>query len=312
MIIGILKETKNQENRVSMTPEGVEVIAHHGHTVLVESQAGVGSGFTDADYALHGAEIVAAAPQIFQRAELILGVKEPQPAIYQYLREGQIYFSYLHLAASKEVTHILREKKIVALAYETIQRADGSLPLLIPMSEIAGQMAVQEAAKYLEMAQGGDGVLLGGVPGVDPGKVVILGGGKVGKNAARRAAGLGAKVYILDIDLDRLRYLNDVMPRNCFTVMSSPATIRELVTKADVVIGAVLIPGSPTPKLVSRQLVKQMKRGAVMIDVSIDQGGCFETSRETTHAAPTIVIDGVVHYAVSNMRGRYPKPRPWP
>ncbi|GAB4441123.1 MAG: alanine dehydrogenase [Anaerolineae bacterium] len=307
MIIGIPKETKVDENRVSMTPEGVEVLAQHGHTVLVEAGAGVGSGFEDAAYTAHGAEIVAAPPEIFRRAELILRVKEPQPAEFDLLRPGQIYFSYLHLAASPEVTRVLMERQVVAMAYETIQRADGSLPLLIPMSEIAGQMAVQEGAKYLEMAQGGDGVLLGGVPGVDPGKVMILGGGKVGLSAAKRAAGLGAKVYVLDINLERLRYLNDVLPRNCFTVMSNPANIRQLITKADVVIGAVLIPGSQTPQLVSREMVKTMKKGAVLIDVSIDQGGCFATSRETTHAKPTYVIEGVVHYAVSNMPGAVPK-----
>lgn len=307
MIIGILKETKIDENRVSMTPEGVEVVAQQGHTVLVEAGAGVGSGFEDAAYTAHGAEIVAAPPEIFERAELILRVKEPQPAEFDYLRPGQIYFSYLHLAASAEVTQALLQRQVIAIAYETIQRADGSLPLLIPMSEIAGQMAVQEGAKYLEMAQGGDGVLLGGVPGVDPGKVMILGGGKVGLSAAKRAAGLGAKVYVLDINLERLRYLNDVLPRNCFTLMSNPANIRQFVSRADVVIGAVLIPGSQTPQLVSRNMVKTMKKGAVLIDVSIDQGGCFETSRETTHAHPTYVIDGVVHYAVSNMPGAVPK-----
>ncbi len=307
MIIGILKETKIDENRVSLTPEGVEVLTQHGHSVLLESGAGVGSGFEDTDYAEHGAKILASPQEIFGQAELILRVKEPQPAEYDFLRPGQVYFSYLHLAASPAVTRELMERQVVAIAYETIQRADGSLPLLIPMSEIAGQMAVQEGAKYLEMAQGGDGVLLGGVPGVDPGKVMILGGGKVGLNAAKRAAGLGAKVYVLDINLERLRYLNDVLPRNCFTMMSNPANIRQLIGKADVVIGAVLIPGSQTPQLVSREMVKTMQKGAVLIDVSIDQGGCFATSRETTHAKPTYVIDGVVHYAVSNMPGAVPK-----
>ncbi len=307
MIIGILKETKVQENRVAMTPEGVEIITHHGHTVLVESRAGVGSGFEDTEYIEHGAEIVGAPQEIYGRAEMILRVKEPQPAEYTLLREGQIYFAYLHLAASAEITRMFIERKTVSIAYETIQKADGSLPLLIPMSEIAGQMAVQEAAKYLEMAQGGYGVLLGGVPGVDPAIVVIIGGGKVGINAAKRACGLGAKVYILDINLNRLRYLSDVMPKNCFTLMYSPATLRQLVKKADVVVGAVLIPGSPTPKLVTHEMVKTMKAGAVLIDVSIDQGGCFETSHETTHAKPTYVLDGVVHYAVSNMPGAVPK-----
>ncbi len=307
MIIGILKETKVDENRVAITPEGVEIAIHHGHTVLVENDAGVGSGLENADYTAHGAEIVAGPTEIFDRADMILRVKEPQPSEYRALRDGQVYFSYLHLAAAAEVTQALIKSNAVCIAYETIQKADGSLPLLIPMSEIAGQMAVQEGAKYLEMAQGGDGVLLGGVPGVDPGIVVIIGGGVVGINAAKRACGLGAKVYILDINLDRLRYLSDVMPSNCFTVMSSPSTIRALIKKADVVIGAVLIPGSPTPKLVTRNMVKSMKRGAVLIDVSIDQGGCFETSHETTHARPIYVVDEVVHYAVSNMPGAVPK-----
>lgn len=307
MIIGILKETKVDENRVAITPEGAEIAMNHGHTVLVENDAGVGSGLENADYTAHGAEIVAGPTEIFNRADMILRVKEPQPSEYRALRDGQVYFSYLHLAASAEVTQALIKSNAVCIAYETIQKADGSLPLLIPMSEIAGQMAVQEGAKYLEMAQGGDGVLLGGVPGVDPGIVVIIGGGVVGINAAKRACGLGAKVYILDINLDRLRYLSDVMPNNCFTVMSSPSTLRALVKKADVVIGAVLIPGSPTPKLVTRNMVKSMKRGAVLIDVSIDQGGCFETSHETTHARPIYVVDEVVHYAVSNMPGAVPR-----
>ncbi len=307
MIVGILKETKVGENRVAMTPEGVEVLKHQGHTVLVESSAGTGSGFEASGYAEHGAEIVATPQEIFDRSDMILRVKEPQPSEYELLREDQIYFAYLHLAASEDVTQMLIERGTVSIAYETIQRADGSLPLLIPMSEVAGQMAIQEAAKYLEMAQGGDGVLLGGVPGVDPGIIVILGGGVVGLNAAKRACGLGAKVYILDINLDRLRYLSDVMPENCFTMMSSPATVRNLVKKADVVVGAVLIPGSRTPKLVTRNMLKTMKKGAVLIDVSIDQGGCFATSRETTHANPTYVIDGIVHYAVSNMPGAVPK-----
>jgi alanine dehydrogenase len=307
MIVGILKETKPEESRVAMTPAGAEVLKQHGHTILVQTRAGIRSGFEDADYADHGAEIVATPQEIFERSEMLLRVKEPQPAEYDLLRPGQIYFAYLHLAASQALTRLLIERETVNIAYETIQRENGSLPLLIPMSEVAGQMAIQEGAKYLEMAQGGDGVLLGGVPGVDPGIVVIIGGGVVGINAAKRASGLGAKVYVLDINLDRLRYLSDVLPRNCVTRMSSPATIRELIIKADVVVGAVLIPGSKTPTLVKRELLKTMKKGAVLIDVSIDQGGCFETSRETTHAQPTYVIDGIVHYAVSNMPGAVPK-----
>jgi alanine dehydrogenase len=223
------------------------------------------------------------------------------------LKEGQIYFSYLHLAASEQVTHGLIKTGSVYFAYETIQKADGSLPLLTPMSEVGGRMAIQQGAKYLEMAQGGDGVLLGGVPGVDPGTVLIIGGGVVGINAAKTACGLGAKVYVLDRSLDRLRYLSDVMPKNCFPLMSTPAAIRDLITRADVVVGAILVRGGKTPKLVTREMLKTMKRGAVLVDVSIDQGGCFETSHETTHANPTYTVDGVVHYAVSNMPGAVPK-----
>jgi alanine dehydrogenase len=307
MIIGILKELKTVENRVSMTPAGVEVMKQHGHTILVEKDAGSNSGFEDAEYVEHGAEIVERPEEIFDRAEMILRVKEPQPSEYNLLREGQIYFSYLHLAASEEVTCTLKECGSINIAYETIQKADGALPLLTPMSEVAGQMAIQEGAKYLEMAQGGDGVLLGGVPGVEPGTVMIIGGGVVGINAAKRACGLGAHTYILDIDLDRLRYLSDVMPPNCFTLMSNPATIRNLIKDADVVVGAVLVPGGKTPTLVMREMLKTMKKGAILIDVSIDQGGCFETSRETTHSNPTYVINDVVHYAVSNMPGALPK-----
>lgn len=307
MIVGIPKEIKTEENRVSITPAGVEIMKRHGHTVLVESNAGVGSGFEDFSYVSAGAELVETPVEIFGRSEMILRVKEPQPGEYEVLREDQIYFSYLHLAASEVLTRALMSTGSVGFAYETIQRRNGSLPLLTPMSEVAGPMAIQEGAKYLEMSQGGLGVLLGGVPGVDPGMVVIIGGGVVGINSAKTACGLGAKVYILDVNLDRLRYLSDVMPRNCFVLMSTPATIRELITRADVVVGAVLIAGSRTPKLVTREMVKTMKKGAVLVDVSIDQGGCFETSRETTHAAPTYTVDGIVHYAVSNMPAAVPK-----
>jgi alanine dehydrogenase len=222
-------------------------------------------------------------------------VKEPQPAEYELIRPQQIVFTYLHLAAAEELTRALLKSKAICIAYETIQKADRSLPLLTPMSEVAGRMATQQGAKYLEMAQGGHGVLLGGVPGVDPGTVVVIGGGVVGINAAKMACGLGAKVYILDRDLDRLRYLSDVMPSNCFPLMSSPATIRKLVQEADVVIGAVLVAGAKAPRLVTREMLKTMKRGAVLVDVAIDQGGCFETSRPTTHTDPIFVVDGVVH-----------------
>jgi alanine dehydrogenase len=307
MIVGILKEIKSEENRVSMTPAGVEVMKQNGHTVLVEKNAGIGSGFADAEYVEHGAEIVDTPKEIFDRADMVMHVKEPLASEYDLIREGQIVFTYLHLAAAKELTNALIKSNSINIAYETIQKDDGSLPLLTPMSEVAGRMAIQQGAKYLEMAQGGNGVLLGGVPGVDPGTVVVIGGGIVGTNAAKMACGLGAKVYLLDMSLDRLRYLSDVMPSNCFLLMSSPATVRELVKKADVVVGAVLIPGAKTPKLVTRDMLKTMKKGAVMVDVAIDQGGCFETSKATTHTDPIYTIDGVVHYCVANMPGAVAK-----
>ncbi|MHC1743059.1 MAG: alanine dehydrogenase [Syntrophobacteraceae bacterium] len=307
MIVGILKEIKAEENRVSMTPAGVEVMKKHGHTVLVERSAGAGSGFEEGAYEAAGAELVATPKEIFDRAEMVMHVKEPLPPEYELIREDQIVFTYLHLAAAETLTHKLIESKSVNIAYETIQRADGSLPLLTPMSEVAGRMAIQQGAKYLEMAQGGHGILLGGVPGVDPGMVVIIGGGIVGTNAAKMACGLGAKVYLLDMNLDRLRYLSDVMPANCFLLMSTPATVRDLITRADVVVGAVLIPGAKAPKLISRDMLKTMKKGAVLVDVAIDQGGCFETSRATTHSNPIYAVDGIVHYCVANMPGAVPK-----
>ena len=307
MIVGVLKELKAEENRVSLSPGGVEFMRQNGHSVLVEKNAGRASGFGNAHYKAAGAEIVESSKDIFKKAEMIMRVKEPQPSEFEHIRKGQIYFAYLHLAASEDVTRAMIDAGSVNIAYETIQKADGTLPLLTPMSEVAGPMAIQQGAKYLEMAQGGHGVLLGGVPGVDPGSVMIIGGGAVGINAAKMACGLGAKVYILDIDLDRLRYLSDVMPSHCITLMSSPAAIRDVLPKADVVVGAVLVPGSKTPTLVTREMLKTMKKGSVLIDVSIDQGGCFETSKETTHADPTYAIDGIVHYAVSNMPGALPR-----
>ncbi len=307
MIVGILKEIKAEENRVCMSPGGVEFMRQHGHQVLVEKNAGKASGFGNASYKKAGAEVVDSPKDIFKRAKMIMRVKEPQPFELELIRKGQIYFSYLHLAASEELTHALIKRKAVCIAYETIQKADGTLPLLTPMSEVAGPMAIQQGAKFLEMAQGGHGVLLGGVPGVDPATVVIIGGGAVGINAAKMASGLGAKVYILDIDLDRLRYLSDVMPGQCVTLMSSPATIRDILPQADLVVGAVLVAGSKTPTLVTRDMLKTMKKGAVLVDVSIDQGGCFETSKETTHKAPIYKIDDIIHYAVSNMPGALPR-----
>jgi alanine dehydrogenase len=238
---------------------------------------------------------------------MVMHVKEPLPSEYGLIREGQIVFTYLHLAAAEELTQALIKSRGICIAYETIQKDDGSLPLLTPMSEVAGRMAIQQGAKYLEMTQGGHGVLLGGVPGVDPGHVVIIGGGIVGVNAAKMACGLGAKVYLLDMNLDRLRYLSDVMPANCFLLYSSPATVRELISKADVVVGAVLIPGAKAPKLITKKMLSKMKPGAVLVDVAIDQGGCFETSKPTTHSNPIYTVDGVVHYCVANMPGAVPR-----
>ncbi len=307
MIVGILKEIKTEENRVCMTPAGVEVMKASGHSVLVEKDAGNGSGFDDAMYISAGAEIVDTPKAIFDRSDMVMHVKEPLPSEYELIREGQIVFTYLHLAAAEELTHALIKSKAVCIAYETIQKPDRSLPLLTPMSEVAGRMAIQQGAKYLEMAQGGHGVLLGGVPGVDPGNVVVIGGGIVGVNAAKMACGLGAKVYILDMNLDRLRYLSDVMPANCFLLYSSPATLRELIKTADVVVGAVLVTGAKAPRLVTREMLKTMKPGSVLVDVAIDQGGCFETSKATTHGDPIYVVDGVVHYCVANMPGAVPR-----
>jgi len=303
MIVGILKEIKSEENRVSMTPAGVEVMKHAGHEVLVEKYAGLGSGLEDAAYAQAGAEIVATPKEIYSRSEMVMHVKEPLPPEYGLIREDQIVFTYLHLAAAEELTRALIKSKSICIAYETIQKADRTLPLLTPMSEVAGRMAIQQGAKYLEMAQGGLGVLLGGVPGVDPGTVVVIGGGVVRTHAAKMACGLGAKVYVLDMSLDRLRYLSDVMPANCFLLFATPATLRDLITRADVVVGAVLVPGAKAPKLLTREMLKTMKKGSVIVDVAIDQGGCFETSKPTTHTDPIFTVEGVVHYCVANMPG---------
>ncbi len=307
MYVGILKEIKAEENRVCMTPAGVEVMIANGHTMLVEHNAGSGSGFEDAAFIKAGAEIVETASEIFERSDMVMHVKEPLPPEYDLIREDQIVFTYLHLAAAEELTHALIKSKAICIAYETIQKSDRSLPLLTPMSEVAGRMAIQQGAKYLEMAQGGHGVLLGGAPGVDPGNVVVIGGGIVGINAAKMACGLGAKVYILDMNLDSLRYLTEVKPDNSYALYSSPATFRELIATADVVVGAVLIPGAKAPKLITREMLKTMKPGSVLVDVAIDQGGCFETSKATTHSDPIYTVDGVVHYCVANMPGAVPR-----
>jgi len=303
MIVGIPCEIKNNEYRVGLLPVHVEALCQDGHTVLVQAQAGEGSGADDAAYRAAGARIVKTAEEIYQRADLIVKVKEPQPAEVRLLRPGQVVFTYFHFAADGTLFDGVLRSGAVAIAYETIQDQDGTLPLLTPMSEIAGRMAVHEGAKHLEKPMQGRGLLLAGVPGVAPAKVVILGGGVVGANAAKMAAGLGADVTILDLNLPRLRYLDDVMPKNVKTLMSNAANIRDQVREADLLIGAVLLPGAKAPQLVSRALVRQMKRGAVIVDVAIDQGGCIATARPTTHEQPTYLVDGVVHYCVTNMPG---------
>ncbi|MFQ5705928.1 MAG: alanine dehydrogenase [bacterium] len=306
MIIGIPKEIKPNENRVSLIPVGVELLRTNGHTVLVEKGAGVGSGFLDEEYSQAGAEIIFAPDEIYSRADMIMKVKEPLPQEYPLIKEGQIVFTYFHFAASRQLTTAMIERNCVAIAYETVQNSQGHLPLLVPMSEVAGRMSIQEGARYLEKLHGGKGILLGGVPGVEPASVVIIGGGIVGTNAAKIAAGLGAKVTILDVNLDRLRYLDDVMPKNVISLMSNPANIRRAISEADLVVGSVLIPGAKAPKLITRDMLKFMKRGSVIVDVAVDQGGCVETIKPTTHANPTYEIDGVIHYGVANMPGGVP------
>ena len=303
MIIGVLKEIKIRENRVAMTPGGVEQMIYWGHSVLIETQAGVGSGYLDQEYVNAGATIGASAQEVYRQSEMIMKVKEPLPAEYALIRRGQVIFTYFHFAASRELTQAIVDSGAVAVAYETVEKENHSLPLLTPMSEIAGRMSIQQGAKYLENTFGGQGVLLGGVPGVDTGTVVVLGAGVVGTNAAKMACGLGARVYLLDTNLERLRYLSDVMPRNCFTLMSSPKTIRRLIKDADLVVGAVLLPGAKAPRLITREMLQLMKKGSVIVDVAIDQGGCFETSRPTTHDEAIYAVDGILHYCVTNMPG---------
>ena len=300
MIVGVPREVKNNEYRVGLLPVNCEALRQAGHTVLIESHAGEGSGALDADYRAVGAKLVRS---VYRPAGMIVKVKEPQASELKQLRLGQIVFTYFHFAADKKLFNAALRSGIVAIAYETIQSSDGTLPLLTPMSEIAGRMAVHEGAKYLEEPMKGRGLLLAGVPGVTPATVVILGGGVVGANAAKMAAGLGADVTILDVSLPRLRYLDDVMPKNVKTLMSNAHNIRDQVRQADLLIGAVLRPGARAPMLVSKKLVSEMKHGAVIVDVAIDQGGCIETSRPTTHEHPTYVVSGVVHYCVTNMPG---------
>jgi len=306
MIIGVLKEITADENRVSLLPVGAEALVDHGHQVLVETKAGLASSFPDRLYASAGAEIVPTAEEVYRRSDMIMKVKEPLPVEYDFLGKSQIVFTYFHFAASEELVRAVIRSKCVAIAYETIETEDGRLPLLTPMSEVAGRMAVQQGAKYLECEHGGRGILLGGVPGVEPATVVVLGGGVVGTNAAKMAAGLGARVYVLDTDLERLRYLSDVMSPNTIMLMSNTHNIRALLEVADVVVSAVLIPGGRAPKLITRSMLSLMKRGAVIVDVAIDQGGSLETSHPTTHEDPIYEVDGVIHYCVTNMPGAVP------
>ena len=306
MIIGIPKEIKAMEFRVSATPNNVSDFTERGHEVFVQRSAGVGAGFTDEAYERAGAVMLDTLEEVYERAEMILKVKEPLPPEYPLLREGLVLFTYLHLAPNRELTDRLLASKVTGIAYETVEK-NGRLPLLIPMSEVAGKMSVQEGAKYLEREFGGFGVLLGGVPGVEPANVLVIGDGTVGTNAAKVASGMGAKVCILGIDLERLRYLSDVMPKNCVVCVSSPSNIRKYIRNADLVIGAVLVAGERAPKLVTRDMLATMKKGAVIVDVAIDQGGCFETSRPTTHTDPVFVVDGVIHYCVANMPGAVPR-----
>jgi alanine dehydrogenase len=306
MNVGVLKEIKTNENRVSLLPAGVELLKQNGHEVIVETQAGVASTFPDALYEKSGAIILPSARDVYEKADMVMKVKEPLPQEYGLIREGQIVFTYFHFAASEELTLAMVKSKCVAIAYETIEDGDGHLPLLTPMSEVAGRLSIQAGARFLERAQGGLGILLGGVPGVEPATVVILGGGVVGTNAAQMAAGMGAKVYILDVNLSRLRYLGEVMPKNVIPMMSNPETVRSLVQKADLVISGVLIPGAKAPKLITRDLIKTMQKGSVVVDVAIDQGGSVETSKPTTHEDPVYEVDGVIHYCVANMPGAVP------
>ncbi len=303
MIVGVPKEIKRDEYRVGMLPVGVEELTRGGHRVLVQATAGLGSGIRDEDYAAHGATIVETAEQIFAEADMIVKVKEPQPEEWPLLRQGQIVFTYFHFAASQELTEGLLNSGATAVAYETLRDGNGRLPLLTPMSEVAGRMSIQEGAKFLERPQMGRGILLGGVPGVEPANITILGAGVVGANAAKIAAGFQANVGLLDINMNRLRYLDDVMPPNVDVLFSDRHTIREQLQRADLVIGSVLIPGAKAPRLIDREALKLMKPGAVIIDVAIDQGGCIETSRPTTHSEPTFIVEEVVHYCVTNMPG---------
>lgn len=306
MIIGVPKEIKNNENRVGMTPSGVQEMTKHGHVVYVQASAGVNSGFSDETYIAAGAKILPTIEDVYATAEMIVKVKEPIECEYKLVRKGQLLFTYFHFASSEPLTKAMIESGAVCCAYETVERKDRSLPLLVPMSEVAGRMATQEGCYFLERPRGGKGKLMGGVPGVKPAKVFVIGAGVVGTAAARTAAGMGADVTICDVSLPRLAYLADVMPRNVKTLMSSEYNIREELKSADLVVGSVLIPGAKAPKLVTRDMLALMEPGSVLVDVAIDQGGCFETSHPTTHEAPTYYVDGILHYCVANIPGAVP------
>ena len=306
MIIGVPKEIKNNENRVALTPAGAKELIKRGHQVYVQKSAGLGSGFSDEDYSAAGASILPSIEATYQIAEMIMKVKEPIESEYNLIKPNQLLFTYFHFASYEPLTKAMVASKAICLAYETVEKADRSLPLLIPMSEVAGRMAIQKGANYLEKPLGGRGILLGGVPGVLPAKVLILGGGIVGTQAAWMAAGLGADVIIMDLSLPRMRYLADVMPANVKTMMSNEYNIREQIKQADLIVGAVLIPGAKAPHLITKDMLKDMKKGAVVVDVAVDQGGCIETCKPTTHENPTYVIDDVVHYCVANMPGAVP------
>lgn len=306
MIIGVPKEIKNNENRVALTPAGVKELNKRDHQVYVQSTAGNGSGFSDEEYASVGANILPTIEEVYDIAEMIIKVKEPIESEYNLIKEDQLVFTYFHFASHEPLTDAMIASKSICLAYETVEKADRTLPLLVPMSEVAGRMSIQQGAKYLEKPLKGRGILLGGVPGVRPAKVMIIGGGIVGTEAAKMAAGFGADVTILDLSLERLRYLDDVMPANVKTLMSSEYNIREMIKDHDLIIGAVLIPGAKAPKLVTRDMLKDMRPGTVLVDVAVDQGGCFETTKPTTHQDPVYIIDDVVHYSVANMPGAVP------
>jgi alanine dehydrogenase len=307
MIIGIPKEIKNNENRVSMTPAGVKELTSRGHDVYVQKSAGENSGFQDADYEQAGAKILPTIEEVYRAAEMIVKVKEPIEKEYPLVKKGQLLFTYFHFASDEELTKAMLESGATCIAYETVKDAHGTLPLLIPMSEVAGRMSIQEGARFLEKPQGGKGMLIGGVPGVKPAKVLVLGGGVVGYNSAIVAAGMGADVTIADISLPRLRQLSDILPANVKTLFSSRHNIENELPTTDLVIGSVLIPGAKTPHLVTRDMLPLLKKGSVMVDVAIDQGGCFETSHPTTHQDPVYEVDGILHYCVANIPGAVPR-----